>query len=224
MSIRTTVTLDEDVLERVKAESRARGLSFRETFNQLLRLGLDLAPAAATQALSRPAHAHGISSGFELRPYRVIARIRRRREPPLILLDANILLYAYNADAPQQAAVAAWLEDAMGGPEPVGLPLPSIWAFLRISTNSRIWPKPKGMAEALQIVREMLSAAGAILVQPGPRHLEILEDLTAKYGIAGPSVTHAVLAAMAMENGAALASTDRGFSRFQNLRSINPLA
>jgi len=40
MSIRTTVTLDEDVLERVKQESRSRGTSFRATLNDLLRAAL----------------------------------------------------------------------------------------------------------------------------------------------------------------------------------------
>jgi hypothetical protein len=49
MGIRTTVTLEEDVLERVKAESKARGLSFRETLNDLLRLGLITRTANATR-------------------------------------------------------------------------------------------------------------------------------------------------------------------------------
>ena len=40
MSTRTTVTLDDDVLERVKRESRSRGASFRETLNDLLRAAL----------------------------------------------------------------------------------------------------------------------------------------------------------------------------------------
>jgi metal-responsive CopG/Arc/MetJ family transcriptional regulator len=40
MGIRTTVTLDEDVLNRVKAESKATGSSFRETLNELVREGL----------------------------------------------------------------------------------------------------------------------------------------------------------------------------------------
>jgi toxin-antitoxin system PIN domain toxin len=142
----------------------------------------------------------------------------------VILLDANILLYACNADAPQHSRVAAWLEEALAGAEPVGLPLPTVWAFLRISTNPRIWPKPKPAAEAFQIVRDLLQSAGVVLVQPGPGHLKILEQLSGKYNIAGPSFTDGALAAMAIENGAVLASTDRGFARFENLRSVNPLA
>lgn len=142
----------------------------------------------------------------------------------MTLVDANILLYAYNADAPEHAQSAAWLEQILAGPDTVGLPLPVLWAFLRISTNPRIWPNPKPAAEAFKIVGELLALPGVILLQAGPRHLELLESLIAKYKAAGPLVSDAVLAAMALENGAALASTDRHFSRFENLRWINPLA
>jgi uncharacterized protein len=142
----------------------------------------------------------------------------------VILLDANILLYACNADVPQHRRVAAWLERTLDGAEVVGLPLPSVWAFLRISTNPRIWPNPRPAAEAFRFIRELMDCAGVVLVQPGPGHLKILEQLSDEYGIAGPSLTDGALAAMALENGAALASTDHGFARFENLRSINPLA
>ena len=142
----------------------------------------------------------------------------------MTLLDVNILLYAYNADAPQHAASAAWLEEALRTADVVGLPWPTVWAFLRLSTNPRVWPNPLPAAEAFRIINELLALPSVVLVQPGPRHMEIFELVTSKFRAAGPLMSDAVLAALAMENGAALASTDRDFSRFEDMRWINPLS
>ncbi|MDR3700842.1 MAG: PIN domain-containing protein [Candidatus Sulfopaludibacter sp.] len=141
----------------------------------------------------------------------------------MIIVDANILLYAYNADAPEHAASAAWLERALMGSETIGLPLPVIWAFLRIATNARLWPEPLPSREAFRIVKELLALPGVILVQAGARHLEILEELVTKCKATGPLMTDASLAALAEENGATLASTDRDFSRFDGLRWVDPM-
>jgi uncharacterized protein len=142
----------------------------------------------------------------------------------VILLDVNMLLYAYNADAPEHADSAAWLERKLSGPETIALPMPVLWAFLRLSTNPRVWPHPITSAEAFGILKELLALPGVVLLQPERRHMEILEAVVTTYRATGPLVTDAVLAAMAMENGATLASTDRDFSRFESLRWINPLA
>jgi predicted nucleic acid-binding protein len=58
------------------------------------------------------------------------------------LVDANVLLYAYNADAPQQRAAANWLAQLLKSGETIALPLVTIWAFIRLATNSRIWTNP----------------------------------------------------------------------------------
>jgi toxin-antitoxin system PIN domain toxin len=139
------------------------------------------------------------------------------------IIDANILLYAYNADTPEHAASAAWLQRAVAGRDPLGIPLPVVWAFLRISTNARLWPDPLPAREAFRIIKELLALPGVVLLQAGARHLEILEQLVTKCKATGPLMTDAALAALALENGAALASTDRDFSRFDGLRRINPL-
>jgi toxin-antitoxin system PIN domain toxin len=140
------------------------------------------------------------------------------------ILDANILLYAYNADAPQNATAAEWLDRLIGGSETIGLPWPTIWAFLRIGTNSRIWPAPMEAAQALAIVDSWLGQPGVVVVAPGPRHLKILKRLVSTGAATGPLVTDAVLAALAIEHGAVLASTDRDFRRFPDLRWVDPLA
>jgi toxin-antitoxin system PIN domain toxin len=138
------------------------------------------------------------------------------------VLDANVLLYAYNADAPQHAAAAAWLNELFSGQEMIGLPWATIWAFLRISTNARLWPNPKPAKEAFEIVREWLDRPGIVILEPGPRHVQILERLVMGHRVSGPMVSDAVMAAIALEYGAILASTDRDFSRFTDLRWINP--
>lgn len=142
----------------------------------------------------------------------------------MILIDANLLLYAYNADAPEHPPAARWLQELLSGSEIVGLSWPTIWAFLRVTTSSRLWPHPKSVAEAFGSIREWLDRPGVVVVSPGPRHTEILEKLIRDHRAVGPLVSDAVLAALALENGATLASTDQDFSRFKGLKWVNPLA
>ena len=141
----------------------------------------------------------------------------------MTILDANVLLYAYNADAPQQPAAAKWLDNLLASGETIALPWMTIWAFIRISTNSRIWPEPRPAAEAFAIMRDWLAQPGVVALEPGPLHAAMLEELVVS-GAVGPQVTDAVLAALAIEYGAMLASTDQHFSRFRKLRWLNPLA
>lgn len=141
----------------------------------------------------------------------------------MTILDANVLLYAYNTDAPQHTEAAGWVSSLFNNADVIGLPWVTIWAFIRISTNSRVWPKPKSAAEAFETVREWLAQPAVVVVHPGPRHAEILERLVTEYRAVGPLVGDAALAAIALEYGAVLASTDRDFSRFRDLRWVNPL-
>jgi uncharacterized protein len=141
----------------------------------------------------------------------------------MTIIDANLLLYAYNADAPQQPMAAQWLAELLASGEMIALPWVTIWAFIRIGTNSRIWPNPRPAREAFAIVGEWLAQPGVVPLQPGPLHAEILEKLIVDHGATGAMITDAVLAALAMEYGARLASTDQDFRRFPELRWLNPL-
>jgi uncharacterized protein len=141
----------------------------------------------------------------------------------VIVLDANVLLYAYNRNAPQYAAASAWLTRQFRGMESVGIPWTTLWAFLRVSTNKKMWPNPKSTEEAFDAVRDWLEQPVVILLNPGPRHAELLQDMVSSQRAIGPMVSDAALAALTIENGAVLASTDRDFSRFPNLRCIDPL-
>jgi toxin-antitoxin system PIN domain toxin len=137
--------------------------------------------------------------------------------------DASILLYAYNADAPEHARAAAWVDDLFSGSETIGLAWVTLWAFLRLSTNSRIWPKPKSPAQALEVIKSWLTQPDVVVVHPGERHTELLEGLVARYRVTGPLIGDAALAAIALEHGAVLASADQDFRRFPELRWVNPL-
>lgn len=141
----------------------------------------------------------------------------------MTVIDANVLLYAYDASSPQHKPALRWLTDLLDRGEPLGLPWVTIWAFIRIGTNSRISANPMPAARAFAIIEDWLDQPGVVPLNPGPLHNRILEGLMREHGIVGSLVTDAVLAALAMEYGASLASTDQGFRRFPELRWINPL-
>jgi toxin-antitoxin system PIN domain toxin len=141
----------------------------------------------------------------------------------MILLDANILIYTYDLDSPHHGTARRWLKEQVQASETIGLPWISLWAFLRITTNPRIHQSPFPLAEAFRILREILQIPRAVVVQPGPDHVEILERMASTGQISGSRLTDASLAALAVEHGAVLASTDRDFARFPGLKWINPL-
>jgi toxin-antitoxin system PIN domain toxin len=141
----------------------------------------------------------------------------------MIILDANVLVYAYNKDAPQHIPVARWLNGVLDSGDTIGLPWPTMWAFVRICTNPRILPNPLPAKEAFRIVGEWLEQPAVKVIDPGPCHAEILEALVLQCSAAGALLTDAVLAALALEYGAALASTDQDFRRFPEVRWIDPL-
>jgi toxin-antitoxin system PIN domain toxin len=106
--------------------------------------------------------------------------------------------------------------------EPVGLPWPTLWAYLRILTNRRL-PSAVPAPLAFEAIRNLLAHPRATAVEPGPRHAAILEQMVVEGQAVGALISDAVLAALAIEHGATLASTDRDFARFPGLRWVNPL-
>ena len=141
----------------------------------------------------------------------------------MILIDANLLLYAHNTDAPQHLPARRWLESVLSGQEPVGLPWVAILAFLRLSTDVRAFPRPWSMNEASAFVAAWLARPNVDPVHPTERHWQILERLLAAGQVRGPLVTDTHFAALAIEHGATLCTTDRDFARFPGLKWINPL-
>jgi hypothetical protein len=140
------------------------------------------------------------------------------------LLDLNILIYAVNSDSPQHARARAWLEDVLSGDETVALPWTVLLGFLRITTNPRVLSRPISAAQAMQIVDGWVAQPAVVVLSPGRDHWRILRSLLEATGVAGNLTTDAHLAALAMESGCELCSTDSDFGRFAKLRWTNPLA
>lgn len=132
----------------------------------------------------------------------------------MVIVDTNVLLYAINTDAKQHAAAYRWLTGALGGSDTVGFSWVVLLGFVRIATHPAIMPKPLTAAQAFAAVDAWLDAPGAVVVQTTARHRHILRGLLVRAGAAGNLVTDAHIAAIAVDLGAAVASFDRDFARF----------
>ena len=141
----------------------------------------------------------------------------------MILVDANLLIYASVDSFPQHARARQWLDERLNGQAPVGLPWTSLLAYLRISTNPRVFQKPAPVADGWRQVLDWLGCERAWIPQPTERHREILGGLLAGSAVQANLVQDAHLAALAFEHGLILCSSDGDFARFPGLRWENPL-
>lgn len=139
------------------------------------------------------------------------------------VLDTNLLVYAANSASPRHARAKEWLETVLTGSETVGLPWVVILGFLRITTSTRILPRPLSPAQAIAVVDALLARPNVEALDAGPDHWPTLRELLEESGTAGNLTTDAHLAALALESGATLCSTDADFARFSRLKWENPL-
>ena len=139
------------------------------------------------------------------------------------LLDANILLYAYDTSSNHHEICRAWLESAFNADEMIALPWQTILAFVRISTNPRAVKVPLSSANACAIVGTWLERPNVVVINAADRFWNILRQQILDAQVSGPLVTDAALAALAIEQGATLCSTARDFRRFQGLKLIDPI-
>ncbi|PWR00706.1 type II toxin-antitoxin system VapC family toxin [Leucothrix pacifica] len=142
----------------------------------------------------------------------------------MILVDANLLIYAINEDAPFHREAKAWWENALSGNKVVGIPWVVSLAFLRITTNPRIFASPLSPEQAIAYMDEWLECPLTKLVSPGEQHWYILRNLLLNSGMAGNLTTDAHIAALALEQGYTVYSADNDFKRFAGIRHVNPLA
>ncbi|HEY5881899.1 MAG TPA: TA system VapC family ribonuclease toxin [Nakamurella sp.] len=141
-----------------------------------------------------------------------------------MIVDANLLLYARNTADERHDQAREWLESSLNGTTRVGLPWWSLAAFLRIGTNPRAYPNPLTPDEAGRQVEEWLDAPRAWLAEPTANFRRVFTDLVRTHGVRGPLTTDAQLAALALDHGVSLASTDADFARFREVNWIDPLA
>ncbi len=139
------------------------------------------------------------------------------------LPDVNLLLYAYDSDSPRQTAAREWLEETLSGTETVAFAWAVMVGFIRIATHPAIFARPWDAGDALDVVDDWLAQPAVTVVHPTDRHAAVLRDLLAPLGAAGNLTSDAHLAALAIEHGATLCSSDNDFSRFAGLRWDDPL-
>jgi toxin-antitoxin system PIN domain toxin len=142
----------------------------------------------------------------------------------VIVVDANVLLYAVNESSAHHRRARAWLDGALNGQETLGFSWTVLLAFLRLSTHPRVFPRPLAIPDAAAIVRDWLAQTVAVAVHPTPRHIDVLAGLLSESGAFGNLVNDAHLAALAIEHNAVLISFDTDFARFGGLRWEQPPA
>jgi len=141
----------------------------------------------------------------------------------VIVPDVNLLVYAYNVDAPAHVAARRWWEALLSGDETVGLPWVVSCGFVRLMTHPAVLLMPLDTSRAIGHVRSWLGLPNVDVLEPGPRHLELLEVALAHAGVGGNLVTDAHIAALAQEYQAEVHSNDVDFGRFSGLQWRNPL-
>jgi len=142
----------------------------------------------------------------------------------VIVLDANLLIYAVNEDALLNRKAKAWFQSIFSSQEAVGLSWNVLLAFLRLTTRPGLFRQPLSVETALDQIAFWLEQPSATIVEPGPRHLRILRELLLTMGTGGNLTSDAHLEALAIEHGAELCSSDDDFARFPGLKWTNPLA
>ncbi len=141
----------------------------------------------------------------------------------MILIDANLLVYSSIASVPQHEKAQRWLDERLNGEAPVGMPWSSLLGFLRLVTNPRIFDPPISPGDAWRVTEYWLDCAPVWIPQPTASHRVILKRLYDSVAPQGNLVPDAHLAALSLEHGLTLCSTDGDFARFPELKWENPL-
>ena len=142
----------------------------------------------------------------------------------MILVDTDLLIFSHNADAEQHIQSRHWLEQQFASGARVGLPWHGLLGFIRLVSNPKIFSKAESPRDAWQQVRDWLSLENVWIPQPTERHVRIMDEMFKSTRIGTQDVMDVHLAALAIEHGLILCSTDRDFVRYPTLRWFNPLA
>ena len=142
----------------------------------------------------------------------------------MIIPDVNLLVYAHNRAAAGHERARAWWVDLVEREQPIGLAWAVMLGFVRLVTHPSVLVRPLAPVAALGLVRRWLDQESVRIVEPGPRHMDLLRELFGSTGVAGSLTTDTHLAALAIEHQAELHSNDADFGRFPGLRWKNPIA
>jgi toxin-antitoxin system PIN domain toxin len=141
----------------------------------------------------------------------------------MIVLDANILLYAYDSSSSRHIEARHWVESTFSEAPSVGIPWQTIGAFLRVTTNPKLPGKRFSITDAAQVIDDWLAQPNVRALSPGENYWAIFRRTAITGQVNGPLITDAQLAAVTLEYGGVLHTTDRDFGRFPDLRWVNPL-
>jgi len=141
----------------------------------------------------------------------------------VILVDANVLLYAEDSLSPYHDKARQWWDAQLSGRSPVCLCWTVLTAFIRIGTNRRVFERPLSLKEAIHRVQSWVDQPCTRLIYPTEQHWQVLQELLEQGQAVGNLVTDAHIAALAIEHGCQLYSTDSDFARFPKLKWSNPL-
>jgi toxin-antitoxin system PIN domain toxin len=141
----------------------------------------------------------------------------------LITPDVNLLVYVHNASVKQHARAFAWWNELLSNEQPIGIPWAVVFGFIRLVTHPSVLVDPITPDRALALARSWLAREHVSILEPGPRHLDIVAQLFAATGVAGRLTTDTHLAALAIEYQTELHTNDADFARFPGLRHFNPL-
>lgn len=141
----------------------------------------------------------------------------------MICPDINLLLYSVNEATPQHCEAKAWWESTLSDTEPVGLSHVVVLGFIRLSTNRKVFPNPLTMDQAIDIVDSWLGQPNVEMISPSESHWQTLKDMLKRGTIGSSLTTDAHIAALASEYGMVVYSNDADFTRFPNIKVINPL-
>lgn len=143
----------------------------------------------------------------------------------MLLLDVNVCVHGVRPDtALNGAQIRGWLEDALNGHERVGVSDVVLASLVRLVTNSRMLPDPLTPADALVAAHALRGAPASVWVSPTSKHWDIFAKLVSRHRLRVNDIPDAWLAALALDHGATLVTLDRGFARFEGLRTLNPVA
>jgi hypothetical protein len=133
-------------------------------------------------------------------------------------------VYAHREDLSDHARYRGWLEDVVNGPQAFGISDLVLSGFLRVVTHPRVFTTPTPMERALAFTEVLRGAPSCIRAEPGERHWDLFATLCRQVGVRGNLVPDAWFAALAIESGSELVTTDRDYARFPGLRWRHPLA
>lgn len=142
----------------------------------------------------------------------------------MILVDANILLYAEDNRSEHHEAARAWWDEQLSGSDPIAMCWPVLTAFLRIGTNPRLHQRPLTLREAVERVQSWLDQPCARVIQTTDQHWPLFQQMLRAGNATANLVSDAHLAALAVEHNCVLHSTDTDFARFRGLKWKNPIA